>query len=529
MQPLPSRSAIAACAGGALGFAVAIVARSQAAAVLAGALLTGVACAFALTLPLAARLRRERLEFVWWHAAADSALSGGAVVAGAPFELRCRIRNRSARSVQLAWLAPVAPELLVEREPGPTDVWLAPSARTEFAFRYTAKACGRVVLQGLAGTTPGPCGLFLAPLYFPSPLVVEVLPRAALRSAALAWRVAGAPSAQAPQHGFAPLRRPGGGSDLRELREHRPGDPFKSIAWKASARAGKLIVREVEREVQETLYVVLDAGASMRGGLPGERMLDRGIEFAALATREALEHGDRVGLVITDARILSHVAPRDGLAHAARIHAALLAATAVVDADLTEPDDDAVAAMVDRYLRHQGSAHARLAQRADAEELAMVAVRLLPAGTRHADIVASDAAHRVLRAFCFHRGIPLAHRAEVPPLARAGGLADALREATGAARARRTMLVVTDGAAMRPIDVLDPTLAMLRSRGHAVAFVFAAPVASGEVRTPRLDDHRRFHELRRHLAGRGFPLVSGAPEEALAVLLRRARDAARAA
>lgn len=504
---------------------------------LAGAALAALASAFALTLPLAARLRRERLDFHWWHAAADSVLSGGAVVAGAPFELRCRVRNRSARSVRLAWLAPVAPELLVERDTGPSDVQLAPRARTEFAFRYTAKACGRVVFQGLAGTTPGPCGLFLAPLYFPSPLIVEVLPRAALRSAALAWRVAGAPAAQAPQqHGFAPLRRPGGGSDLRELREHRPGDPFKSIAWKASARAGKLIVREVEREVQETLYIVLDAGASMRGGLPGERKLDRGIEFAALAAREALEHGDRVGLVLVDGRILAHVAPRDGLTHTARIHAALLAATTVVDADLTEPDDDAVAVLVDRYLRHQGSSHVPPAQSANADELAAVAARLLPAGTRHADIVASDDAHRVLRALCFHRGIPLAHRAQVDNPVTGAGLADALREAAGSARARRTLLVVTDGEGMRPIQVLDPTLAMLRSRGHAVAFVFAAPVAGdarGGGKAPTsmtaLDAHRRFDQVRRHLAVRGVRLVSGPADEALAALLRRARAAARAA
>ena len=38
----------------------------------------------------------------------------------------------------------------------------------------------------------------------------------------------------------------GSGTELRELRELRPGDPFKSIAWKASARSGKLLVREVE-------------------------------------------------------------------------------------------------------------------------------------------------------------------------------------------------------------------------------------------------------------------------------------------
>ena len=31
----------------------------------------------------------------------------------------------------------------------------------------------------------------------------------------------------------------GEGDDLRELREHQPGDPFRKIAWKASARRGR--------------------------------------------------------------------------------------------------------------------------------------------------------------------------------------------------------------------------------------------------------------------------------------------------
>ena len=37
--------------------------------------------------------------------------------------------------------------------------------------------------------------------------------------------------------GFVPPR------EIRELREHMPGDPFKKIAWKASARRGRLLVR----------------------------------------------------------------------------------------------------------------------------------------------------------------------------------------------------------------------------------------------------------------------------------------------
>jgi uncharacterized protein (DUF58 family) len=540
VHPLPSVSAVAACTGGALALALAIVTRSPAAAVLAGAWMAALACAFALTLPLAARLRRERLEFHWWDAASEGSLSGGAVVAGGPFTLHCRIRNHGGRTVRLAWLTPVAPEWTVAREAGPTDVVLAPRARVDFTFRYAAKACGRVVFQGLSGTTPGVFGLFLAPLYFPSPLVVEVLPRAALRSTALAWRLARPSGAQLPpQHGFAPLRRPGDGSELRELREHRSGDPFKAIAWKASARAGKLIVREVEREVQETLYLVLDAGASMRGGLPGDRKLDHAIELVALAAREALDHGDRVGLVIADERVFAHVPAHDGAAQASRIHVALLAATAVVDADLTTDDDDAVAAAVARHQRYQGRSRDTGTGAHDPEALAASVAPMLPGSPTGKGFVAADAAHRILRAYCFHRGVALAHRATASPEAKTAGLSDALRTAAGTARARRTILVVTDFEDMAPLDALDPTFALMRSRGHATTFVFADPVAHDRGVVPARASTAppvavaatsdRFRHLALHLATRGITLVGGAPDEDLAPLLRRARAAARAA
>ena len=54
---------------------------------------------------------------------------------------------------------------------------------------------------------------------------------------------------------------PRGGELFRGVREWSPGDPPRSIAWRASARHGRLLTREFEREDTGRAVVVLDADA----------------------------------------------------------------------------------------------------------------------------------------------------------------------------------------------------------------------------------------------------------------------------
>ena len=60
---------------------------------------------------------------------------------------------------------------------------------------------------------------------------------------------------------------------LRELREHQPGDPFRRIAWKASARRGVLLVRDFEREERDVIWLVLQASVDLWSGPLGRAPL----------------------------------------------------------------------------------------------------------------------------------------------------------------------------------------------------------------------------------------------------------------
>ena len=129
---------------------------------------------------------------------------------------------------------------------------------------------------------------------FANPLGVEVLPLALARADRLAARGAIAPWRPRGDRRRSRAR----GTSCASCASTSPGDPFKRIAWKASARRGRLLVREMEREERDVVWLVLDASVELWAGAPGRAPLDFGVdEVAALATRH-LARGDRVGLVV---------------------------------------------------------------------------------------------------------------------------------------------------------------------------------------------------------------------------------------
>ncbi len=115
-----------------------------------------------------------------------------------------------------------------------------------------------------------------------------------------------------PQHGIHQLRRAGLGSELRDLREYQPGDPPKSIAWKVTARRGKLMTRQYESEVPVRLTIFLDAGGNVRSGKLGDRPLDRLTSIAAGIAKAAVSVGDAVGIILIHDSIQLQLRPANG-------------------------------------------------------------------------------------------------------------------------------------------------------------------------------------------------------------------------
>ncbi|MBX3271860.1 MAG: DUF58 domain-containing protein [Sandaracinaceae bacterium] len=537
MLPIPTRSALAAIAGAVLLLGLGALTASWPAALFGGTLCVGLALCLAATMPLGRRVRRHRLEFAWWLAHAEPGTGGGAVVPDKPFDVRCFLRHRGAMRLELRDLTPLVPGGARRVDEDADVLSLAPNARTEFTFRLVAPAVGRVVLHGLAVTLPGPLGLFEVPLYFPNPLVIKVLPKAALRARAAPRAVAGLPVEQIGASLSSPA---GSGTELRELRELRPGDPFKAIAWRASARAGRLMVREVEQEVQETRYVVLDVSGTMRGGAPGRRKLDFAVEATAAEARRALDAGDRFGLVTVDGRMLAHVTPNDGRPQLLRVFEALLGAIEAVDEDLTEIDDAEVAAVVGGYVRQQDGVDF---SRGDGKGwnvpllVRHVGEALEEVEDRDPPVRASSPAGVVLRRFCRVRGIPLPYRPDPRDGAKGPGLAAALREIGGRSRSPMSIAVVTDFDAIGSLDDVVASAKLLRMHRHQLAFVvpdattFADPPEGALERTVfgvyARTERRHFHDARAALVPLGVPVIRATGEDSPGLVLARAHRAGR--
>jgi uncharacterized protein (DUF58 family) len=143
----------------------------------------------------------------------------------------------------------------------------------------------------------------------------------------------------------------GDGSELRELREHQPGDPFKRIAWRPSARRGQLLVRDFEREERDVVWVVLDASVELWAGPPGRAPLDFGIDEIASVAKHHLSRGDRVGMVVIGGRVRALLEPDRGARHAQQLALGLVLGAATYDADRTELEERDVAVRVLEHLR----------------------------------------------------------------------------------------------------------------------------------------------------------------------------------
>jgi uncharacterized protein (DUF58 family) len=155
-------------------------------------------------------------------------------------------------------------------------------------------------------------GFFSCELFLRAPAVYPILP--ALTEAETDARSHKRHNVMPPP-GSHRVRRPGTGSELLDLRDYRPGDPPKMIAWKPSARRDKLITKEFENEVPVRCTLLVDTSQSVRLGPPRRNSLTRLVTIAAAATRAALDNRDPVGLIRFDDREASHLPPARGQRH----------------------------------------------------------------------------------------------------------------------------------------------------------------------------------------------------------------------
>lgn len=117
-----------------------------------------------------------------------------------------------------------------------------------------------------------------------------------------------------PPPGVHRLKRPGGGSELLDLRDYIPGDPPKMIAWKPSARRDKLFTKEFESEVPVRCTLFVDASEGTRLG--GKRTkITRLANLAAGVAEAVIADRDHAGLVVFDEHDAQVMRPKRSRRH----------------------------------------------------------------------------------------------------------------------------------------------------------------------------------------------------------------------
>ncbi len=113
--------------------------------------------------------------------------------------------------------------------------------------------------------------------------------------------------------------RIGQGRDFDRLREYVTGDDFRHLAWKASARARKLIVREFRIERSQDVVLCVDRGHRMAGRVGPLSRNDFAVNAAVLTAYLCNRVEDRVGMLSFATEVDRGIAQGRGAAHLAAI------------------------------------------------------------------------------------------------------------------------------------------------------------------------------------------------------------------
>ena len=257
-----------------------------------------------------------------------------------PFVSTLEVTNGTGRPVPIS---------IVDRLPGSFEprerrltVELDAGQHAEREARVVATRRGAYDVRAPVAERPTPLGLGVASVRTEGATRVAVLPdtRALGRFDALVRQ------RRLNEMGVTRVRERGEGTEFAGLRPYALGDPFARIDWKATARRGVPISREMHTERRQTVLLLLDCGRRMAREADGRSRLDHAVEAALLLSHVALRSDDRVGLIAFADRMQRVVPPVRGHASARVLAEALFSLEPI----LREPPYEMVAANVTRHF-----------------------------------------------------------------------------------------------------------------------------------------------------------------------------------
>jgi uncharacterized protein (DUF58 family) len=228
--------------------------------------------------------------------------------------LRETLAVRNAGRLSKLWVELLDRSSLPGHDPGRV-VTVPGRSAVEWDTRTVCVRRGRYHLGPIEVRSGDPFGIFISRLDVPDTPEVIVYP------AVVDLRDAGIPEGVLSGGSALERRTPHVTSNVAGVREYAPGDAFNRIAWAATARLNRLMVKEFDLDPTADVWIVLDLQqvvhlpatrpvnwiADDRGDWPAEAWLDSTEEYAVTLTasiaRRFLQEGRNVGLIASGAHL----------------------------------------------------------------------------------------------------------------------------------------------------------------------------------------------------------------------------------
>jgi uncharacterized protein (DUF58 family) len=199
------------------------------------------------------------------------------------------------------------PEVLGSQAPR-LEGWLAPQQTVRWSYVVCPRRRGLHTYGDVVVRLEHRYGLLQRQLRLSVPDTVKVYPRFVdMHDYALLARI---------DRRDDTVRRPryvrGRGSEFESLRPYTTGDDLRLVDWKASARQGTLISRNLRVERGQHLAVLVDAGRLMLEALGGFSRFEHALNATVMLSYVAQHRGDSLAVATFSNRLESFLPPTRG-------------------------------------------------------------------------------------------------------------------------------------------------------------------------------------------------------------------------
>lgn len=97
--------------------------------------------------------------------------------------------------------------------------------------------------------------------------------------------------------GIKKVRKLGHTMEFEKIKEYVPGDDIRTINWKATSKANRLMVNQFQDEKSQRIFMLIDKGRTMKMPFKGLSLLDYSINATMALSHIILRKGDRAGMM----------------------------------------------------------------------------------------------------------------------------------------------------------------------------------------------------------------------------------------